>query len=423
MIVGAGFTGLWTAYYLAGADPDLAVVVVEAARVGSGASGRNGGFCSPVLPIGLTALARRRGRRAAIDLQTAAVAALDEIESVLGRERIECGWRRGGMRWVATNPSQVGRLRRMVDEYRAFGFGPDHIGIEQAPDARVHGAMASAFSPHSAAVDPARLVWGLAEAAERRGVVILEDTVATGLRQGEVSTPGGRLSAPVVVRTTEGYTPLLAGHTRSLLPVYSHMIATPPLAADLWSEIGWDDDATLSDGARHFFYAQRTEGGRIAIGGRGLSYHWRSGISPTHDVSASISRRLRATLSAMFPRLPDIDVTHEWGGVLAIPRDWEPFVDFDTATGLGAAGGYSGDGVLLSNFAARCLADAVVGRSGRHPTPPVLARPAPRRWEPEPIRWLAVHGADRLARILDAGEDTGHPSRLGRWVFDKLVDD
>ncbi len=423
--MGGGFTGLWVAYYLTLADPGLDVVLVEAATVGSGASGRNGGFCSAVLPVGLTTVARRHGRDAAIGLQDAAVRALDEIESVLSSEQVSCGWRRGGMRWVATGRGQLGRLQRMVDEYRAFGFGDDHVRLEDpaatSAQVGVAGAVGSAFSPHSAAVNPAQLVWGLAEAVERRGVTILERTAATDLSSRKVTTERGVIHASTVVRATEGYTSVLPGHRRSLLPVYSHMIATPPLLPEQWASIGWSDGATLSDAARSFVYAQRTVDDRIAIGGRGATYHWGSSVSRRHDHSPATTKRLILALAELFPDLPEVVPSHEWGGVLAVPRAWEPFVAFDPGTGLAAAGGYSGDGVLMSNLAARALVGAIRGPAGQEQAG--LGRGEPHRWVAEPLRWIGFNLANWLTLHLD-GQDarSGRSSRVGNWICDTLID-
>jgi glycine/D-amino acid oxidase-like deaminating enzyme len=420
-VVGGGYTGLWTAYCLLRSDPGLDVVVLEAASVGNGASGRNGGFCSSLLPISLGGLALRHGEGAAVALQRAAIDTLDEIEATLHREQISCDWRRGGVRWIARNPAQMEGLNGMVEKYRRFGFGSDHIGFEApAVDLNGEGVVGSVFSPHCAAVNPAKLVWGLAAAAERRGAVIHEFTPAIGVRPGRVVTAHGSVEAAAVVLATEGYTAGLPGRRRRILPVYSHMIATEPLEPDLWRAIGWSDHATLLDGEREFIYAQRAPDDRIAVGGRGTTYRWRSNIDERTEVAPGVSRRLAEALVSLWPALREVAVSHEWGGVLGVPRTREPYVSNEQSPGLWSAGGYSGDGVLLSNLLARVLAAAIAGGDDVAGTK-AIRRTRPRRWEPEPLRWIGVRLMGRLASHLDHRDREGRPSPFLGRLFDRIT--
>ncbi len=234
----------------------------------------------------------------------------------------------------------------------------------------------------------------------------------TRIRPGRADTPHGPVRAEVVVRATEGWTATLPGSGREVIPLYSLMIATEPLPAAAWEEIGWSGGETMAAGGHLFTYAQRTRDGRIAFGGRGAPYHFGSRIRPAYDRDRRVHRRLEATLAELLPAAAGARITHRWGGPLGIPRDWTSSVGLDRDTGLAWAGGYVGDGVGTANLAGRTLADLIGGTDtdlARLPWVQHRSRP----WEPEPLRWLGINAARLLARSTDASEQrTGRPARL-----------
>lgn len=415
-IVGAGYTGLWTAYYLAGLDPSLRIAVVEKEIAGFGASGRNGGWCSALFAASKAKIAQVGDRKGAVALQRALFSTVDEVGRVAAAEGIDCDYAKGGTLVLARTPAQLARLRAEVEEERSWGFGADDVRELSARDASAQvsatGVLGGAFTPHCAAIHPARLVRGLASAVERRGVAIYERTPALRLRPGTVDTPGGRVRAEVVVRATEGYTARLPGAHRAVAPVYSLMIATSPLSASFWDSVGWGSRETLSDGRHLIIYAQRTADGRIAFGGRGAPYHFGSRISPGFDREPRVFAELQRSLVALFPSLRDVEITHRWGGPLGIPRDWFSSVGFDRSAGYAWGGGYVGDGVGTSNLAGRTLADLICGRTTELTRLPWVGHHSP-DWEPEPLRWLGVNAGLRVMSLADAVEKrTGRPSRL-----------
>ena len=278
--------------------------------------------------------------------------------------------------------------------------------------------MVSAYhNPHCARVQPARLVRGLADVVDRLGVDIYETTPATEIHAGRVVTALGTVSAPVVLRATEGFTASLPGLRRRWLPMNSSMIATEPIPQDIWESIGWNGCETLGDTAHGFFYAQRTVDDRIAIGGRSVPYRFGSRTDVDGQVPERTITHLTAVLHSVLPQTRDIPVAHAWCGVLAVPRDWEACVTFDKATGLGAAGGYVGHGVTATNLAGRTLADLVLGQQTPLTELPWVGHRS-RNWEPEPLRWLGVRGmylaykARRLARVARPRHDLA--DRRGR---------
>jgi glycine/D-amino acid oxidase-like deaminating enzyme len=415
-IVGGGFTGLWTAYELRRAAPELDVVVLEAAHVGFGASGRNGGWVLGAVS-GTPRAWRRRRAGAFGQMATAVNAAVDEIEAVVRREAINCDWHRGGSLTVAQNATQLARLRRAPadgDSYRLLGA--DEVRARVA----VAGATGALYTPWCARVQPARLVSGLAAAAERAGAVVHESTRVLGVRPGEVATSRGVVHARTIVLATEGYTVDLPGRRRMLLPLNSAMIVTEPLPADAWAAIGWDGGETLLDGAHAYTYAQRTADGRIAIGGRGVPYRFGSRTDREGPVPERTVAELRDRLAALFPVLRDVRVARAWHGVLGVARDWCPMVTFDGSTRIGFAGGYAGEGVAASNLAGRTLTDLVLGRDTELTRLPWVGAGA-RSWEPEPLRFLGTRAIYRLYRAADRAEAArDRPSSLAR-VADLLA--
>lgn len=417
-IVGAGFTGLWTAYYLLRAAPDLRLVVLEKEVAGFGASGRNGGWCSALFPVPDGRLAARFGVAPARAMRRAMQQTVDEVGQRTASEGIECAFVKGGTVVVARTSAQVHRAHDEVAESRALGLGEEDLRWLSPSEATqkigVTDVLGATFTPHCAALDPARLVRGLAGVVERLGGAIHEGSEVYAVHPGGTSRPallrtrGASVRAEVVVRAVEAWTPTLPGQRRALLPIYSLMIATEPLPDAFWSEAGLVHRETFSDHRRLIIYGQRTADGRLAFGGRGAPYHLGSAVRPSYDRAPRVHRALRDTLVDLYPALGDATVTHAWGGPLGVPRDWFASVGFDRSTRLAWAGGYVGDGVSTSNLAGRTLADLVLGNDSELVHLPWVGHRSP-DWEPEPLRWLEVNAALLATKLADRAE-----GRLGR---------
>jgi glycine/D-amino acid oxidase-like deaminating enzyme len=416
-IVGAGYTGLWTAYYLAVAQPSLRIAVVEAEIAGYGASGRNGGWCSALFPKSVSALARRYGRDPAIALHLAMQSTVDEVGRVARSEGIDCHYAKGGTVVLARTPVQWERARAEVAEAREYGLDLELLDAAQARHrCAATGVLGGTYTPHCAAIHPARLVRGLARAVERRGVTIYERSRATAIGSGAVRTRSGTVRAPVIVRATEGYTAGLPGLRRSLAPVYSLMVATPPLPESFWAGVGLAERETFADHRHLIIYGQRTVDGRLAFGGRGAPYHFGSRVRPEYDREPQVFAALRRTLAELFPALGGVPVEYAWGGPLGVARDWSASVGLDRRTGLAWAGGYVGDGVGTANLAGRTLADLILSRGSDLVRLPWVGHRSP-RWEPEPLRWLGVNAGLKVMTGADAEEArTGRPSRRAALV-------
>ena len=423
-IVGAGYTGLWTAYYLLRADPSLRIAIVEAEQAGFGASGRNGGWASALFPASIAALAKRSSRDAAIRMTRAMQATVDEIGAVAAAEGWDIGWAKGGTVVAARSPLQRDRARAEIDEWRSWGFGEDDYAYLDADDAaRRIGAtdvLAATYTPHCAAIHPARLARSLAREVVAAGVRLYEQTPAIAIEPGVVRTAHGDVRAPIVVRATEGYTRTLAGEVRTLAPVYSLMLATEPLPDAVWQDIGLGQRETFSDGRRLIIYGQRTADGRLAFGGRGAPYHFGSRISPEQDRDPAVHAALWRVLTDLFPAVAGASVTHTWGGPLGIARDWWASCGLDRATGLAWSGGYVGDGVGTANLGGRTLADLILDRRTDLIDLPWVGHSSP-RWEPEPLRWAATNLGLRVMTRADTVEErTGRPSRAAEVFAQQL---
>jgi glycine/D-amino acid oxidase-like deaminating enzyme len=410
-VVGAGYTGLWTAYHLARSAPELRVVVVERRFAGYGASGRNGGWLVNSITGGRDRYVRTHGAGAAHRLQVALNDTVDEVLRVVEAEGIDAGVARGGELTVATNDAQWARLQAEVAaEQRWEDTGVVLLDADAArARVAVPGLRGAAWQPHAARVQPARLVAGLARAAQARGVEIYEDTAVTAARCGGVETARGPVTARHVVRATEGFTACLPGERRTWLPMSSSMIVTAPLPAPVWSEIGWAGREVLADAAHAYVYAQRTSDDRIALGGRGVPYRFGSRLDLDGATAPATVSSLRAALRRLFPAAGDAPVERAWSGVLGVPRDWTATVGLDRATGLAWAGGYVGTGVAAANLAGRTLTDLILGRQTDLTALPWVGHRV-RRWEPEPLRWLGVHGLYAAYRAADRAEHRGRPT-------------
>jgi glycine/D-amino acid oxidase-like deaminating enzyme len=411
-IVGAGYTGLWTAYYLKRAQPDLRIVVVEQRFAGFGASGRNGGWLTNTVTGGRDRYAGTHGRDAAIAQQRALNDTVDEVIAVASRERIDADILKGGEFGVARTPAQLARLRAAVADEQSW----PHTDVElldagaAASRIRIAGALGAAWHLHCARLHPAKLVRGLAGAVERLGVPIYEQTRVREISPGRAATDRGTVRASHVLRATEGFTADLRGEHRTWLPMNSSMIVTEPLPRSFWDAVGWDGRETLGDFAHVYMYAQRTADDRIAFGGRGVPYRYGSRVDSDGTTQERTIGSLTRLLRDFFPDAAEVPIAHAWAGVLGVPRDWAATVVHDRATGLGWAGGYVGTGVTATNLAGRTLADLVLERDTEFTRLPWVGHRA-KRWEPEPLRWTAVNAIYTAYHAADRFEASGSSAR------------
>ncbi len=410
-IVGAGYTGLWTAYYLKRAQPDLRVVVVEQRHVGYGASGRNGGWLTNSITGGRDQYVSTHGRDAAERFQREMNATVEEVIRVAAAEGIDADIKRGGEFNVAYTPAQERRIRAFAAAEQTW----QHTDLQllEAAEAKekinVANTRAAVWHPHAARIQPAKLAAGLADAVERLGVDIYEHTTAVEIAPGKVITDHGTVTAPYVVRATEGFTANLRGLKRLWLPMNSSIIATEPLSAEVWDELRWSEGEVLGDFAHVYMYAQRTVDDRIAIGGRGVPYRYGSHTDTDGQTPEVTVATLSEIMHRFFPATRGAAIDHVWSGVLGVPRDWSATVGLDRETGLAWGGGYVGTGVTSTNLAGRTITDLILGNDSELVTLPWVNHRV-RKWEPEPLRWIATKGLYAAYGVADRQELNGRPT-------------
>ncbi len=424
LIIGAGYSGLWTAFYLHLNDPSLRIAIIEKNSVGFGASGRNGGWCSTIMPMALDSITRRHGRDQSIAMQNAMFATLDEIKNRTVALGIDCDFALGGSIQVLRSANQFERATNQIRNLREYGYGEDFYQLLDREESlnlvQMSETIGGFFDKHSAVLHPKKLCIGLAAAVRSQGTAIIENTPVLSYAPGQVQTQQRTYKAKFVLRTTEAFSSSFSQDKRSVIPLYSMMVATEPLSADVWSEIGIDRRPSFNDGRNMIIYGQRTTDNRLAFGGRGAPYHFGSKILPIFDFNQKVAHGLRSTLIELFPILDRTEFTHHWGGPLAAPRDWTFNVSFNPETGLGSAGGYVGDGVATSNLVGRILADLVCERSSEV-TRLSCVNHFSKKWEIEPLRYVAVNSLTKLALLADRKEDkTGRPARLINGIIDKI---
>lgn len=428
-IIGGGYSGLWTAYWLQRLEPSASVVVLEREHVGFGASGRNGGWFSALFPASMDKLARLADRESAIAMQRAMNSNVSEVGQLLAAEGIDCDWQQGGTLNLARTAVQERRARDEVEWWRSWGFGDaDFAWLERDAAVARLGATSvrgATLTPHCARVHPLKLVRGLAAAAERRGVKIFEGTEVDDFGAGFARTAAGhRVNGRAVVSAVEAYADQRSGKRdkrggRSVVPVYSLMVSTPPLDEAIWEEVGLREGETFADYRHLIIYGQRTADGRIAFGGRGAPYHFGSAIAPEFESDPKTHGMIWRELVELFPVLAGSRPEHAWGGPLGISRDWTASVG-PIEPGVWRLGGYVGDGLGTSALGGRTLAELLTERESERTRLPWVGHRS-RRWEPEPWRWLGVNlGLSGMTMADHEERLTGRPSLIA-GAFNRLL--
>lgn len=401
-IIGAGYTGMWSAYYLKQQQPSLRIAILEAEMAGFGASGRNGGWVIGGL-LGEERMLARLPEAERHDMHAVLQDIPDEIGRVVAKEEIACDFRKGGVLYCAARyPEQEARMRKWLTTLHSLGYTEaDYHWLnpsELAAQLRVDRAFGALFSPHVATIQPASLARGLARTLEKLGVQIFEQTRVTGWQTGQVTTATATVRAEWIIPAVEGYAASLPPLGKHQLPVQSLMIATEPLPASVWAVIGLDRGQAFGESSRQVTYGQRSNDDRMIFGARG-GYRFGGQLRTDFNLSEDEVGLRRYLMGEMFPILKNVTITHRWGGNLGMARRFQPHMLCDRQQRIALSGGYGGEGVAATNLGGRTLADLILGNDTRLTRQPWVLGDKPVRslakWEPEPLRWLGYNSIIR----------------------------
>lgn len=395
LVVGGGYSGLWTALIAKERDPQRDVVLIEGAEIGWAASGRNGGFCAASLTHGIgNGLARWPGELP--KLEELGIKNLDAIEHAVARYNIDCDFERTGEIDIATEPYQVAELKEAAEEAAQLGLDRHRFLDQDELRAEVDSPTFRAGlwdRDGVAMLNPAKLAWGLKQACLGYGVRIYERTRATGLASEgmgmAVRTPYGRIFARHVALGTNAFPSLVKRVRPYIVPVYDHALMTEQLSDEQLAAIGWKNRQGLSDSNNHFHYFRITADNRILWGGYDIVYRYGGGVRAEFDHHPATYEKLARHFFRCFPQLEGLRFTHAWGGAIDTCARFSAFFGTAHAGRVAYAAGYTGLGVGATRFGAEVMLDLLSGeRTERTELEMVRTKPLP--FPPEPLRWAGI---------------------------------
>ena len=411
-IIGAGFSGLWSAYHLKQLQPELKIAIFEKEYVGFGASGRNGGWASAEYPTSSKRLIKEHGIESYKALRDAITKSIDEIGQISKQNNWQIDYAKGGSLVFARNKAQLSRISGELDNEHTF------LNQSQTQELiNIPSALGAVYTPHCAALDPFALARSLGSHLESIGVEIYEKSAVTKILEKKLEVNGYEITCPISIRATEAFTPRSWMGNRQI-PIYSLMVATEPLPSDVITQIRNNQRATFQEACHLITYAQITGDNRLAIGGRGVRYKLFSRLSERSEIDNRMHSALERRAKSWFPQISQAKFEYRWGGAVALTRRWQAYLNFDRASGRAEIGGYVGDGVTLSYLVAKTLATQISNLKTQ--ALPFIDQKIG-RWEPEPIRYLAVNAGFKATVIADYEEKiTNRPSVLAS-IIDPLI--
>ena len=410
LVIGGGFTGLWTALQAKQADPSCDVVLVEAAAIADGATGRNGGFVSHSLTHG-TVNGADRWPDEMRTLVRMGHENLDAIERTIARLGIDCGYRRTGEMTVAVQEHQLDELEESVQLARQYGDHARMLSLEQVrgrvdSDSYLGGMV----DPDVALVDPVRLAWGLLQACLEAGVRVHEHSPVRALvdagQRVVAFTDCAAITSHRVAVATNAYPSLIDRVSRYVVPVYDFALVTEPLSDAQWRELGWQGREGVGDAGNQFHYYRPTDDGRILWGGYDAVYHRDSGFDRSYEVDHAAFGRLAEHFFQTFPQLEGLNFTHAWGGAIDTCSRFAPFWGTEHGGKTAYVAGFTGLGLGSSRFAGRVMLDLLSGEQTER-TALEMVRTKPLPFPPEPFRSLGINWTTKSLQSADRRE--------GRW--------
>ncbi|KPC83744.1 MULTISPECIES: NAD(P)/FAD-dependent oxidoreductase [Streptomyces] len=422
LVVGGGYSGLWTALIAKERDPGRDVVLIEGHEVGWAASGRNGGFCAASLTHGL-ANGLERWPDEIGKLEELGARNLDAIETAVARYSLDCDFERTGEIDVATQPHQLDELREWHRRTQELGLGGmefldrDQVRAEVDSPTFLGGLL---DRRGVAMLHPAKLAWGLKEACLGLGVRIHEHTPGLGLAPSgagmAVRTPYGRVFARDVALGTNIFPSLVRRVRPYTVPVYDYALMTEPLDADQLASVGWRNRQGLGDSANQFHYFRLSADNRILWGGYDAVYPYGGRLDPSLDQRPETFLKLAGQFFECFPQLAGVRFSHAWGGAIDTCSRFSAFFGTSHRGRVAYAAGYTGLGVGATRFGAEVMLDLLSGReTGRTALRMVRSRPVP--FPPEPFAWA---GIELTKRSLARADTHGGHRNLWLRAMDRL---
>ena len=414
-IVGAGYTGLWTALLAKERDPKREVVVIEQKETGAGASGRNGGFCNSSLTHGFTNGYRRFRREMGI-IEHLGRENLDAIEETIGKYNIECDWERTGELRVAVTTWQLDGMQEEANLRNEYGDNVEFLTRDQIQSRVKSPKYQGALFDHdgTALVDPARLVWGLEKVCISLGVKIYENSKVEWLEEkGDhviAHTPYGTVTASKVALATNVFKSLVRSARKYVIPVYDFQLVTEPLTQVQRESIGWKDREGISDAGNQFHYYRLNKEGGILWGGYEAIYNFRGKVRQEYEFDAETYAILASNFLKTFPQLEGIRFTHGWGGAIDTCTRFSPFWGKAHGGKVAYVLGYTGLGVAATRFGAATMLDLLDGQETER-TRLKMVRKKPLPFPPEPFRYLFIWITQRSIYWADQ-----HEGRRNIWL-------
>jgi glycine/D-amino acid oxidase-like deaminating enzyme len=407
-IIGAGFSGLWSAYHLKQLQPEVKIAIFESEYVGFGASGRNGGWASAEYPTSAKRIIKEHGLDSYLQLRKSLITSISEIGQIARDNDWQIDYAKGGALVFATNPAQLSRISSDIDDEHQLLSKSQVLELVNIPR-----ALGGVFTPHCAALNPFQLCQELAKYLEENGVLIFEKSIVSSVAKSELIVNEFKVKADISILATEAFTPR-SWQSNKQIPIYSLMVATEPLPKAVMADIRNSTRATLQEACHLITYAQFTGDGRLALGGRGVRYKLFSRLSERSELDNRMHSALERRARAWFPQLADCKFDYRWGGPVALTRRWQAYLNFDQSAGMAKIGGYVGDGVTLSYLVAKTLAQKISNQIT--PNLPFIEQKID-KWEVEPIRYLAVNAGFKATVAADYEEKiTKRPSLLAAII-------
>jgi glycine/D-amino acid oxidase-like deaminating enzyme len=367
VIVGGGFSGLWTAYHLLKDDPGMTVVVIEGSAVGYGASGRNGGFAMTLMNRGLEELVAAVGAEQAKALHLAAEEAIDSIGRVCESEGIDADLQPNGLLTISNSPLQDAIMREEFETAQRLGLGGIEFLEKDAIQSSVHSETfrCALREPSCTLLNPARLVRGLKRAVIQAGGRVFEQTPMERLEQTSggvrVVTPKGAIEAQRALLAANAYSSRIPSLERYVLPYYSYILLSEPLRDEQWSRVGWDGREGMEDRRTFLHYMRPTIDGRMMWAGRDAPYR-PNGPDPNYDRNERVFRRLEETFAWTFPQLDDVKFEYRWGGPIGVTGSFMPCAGWLEEGRVAYSFGFAGHGVAITNMVAMAMRDVILER-------------------------------------------------------------